>query len=76
MGISKLIVYTEGRVPDGCSCIKRYIRGSFILQTRSWQDSIQQPLRPIFQRTPAAGSTGILPFYIDAHARTSCRLGL
>src|SRR5215469_5226046 len=46
VSISKLIVYTEGRVPHGCPYINRYISGEFVLQTRRWQDGIEQPLWP------------------------------
>src|SRR4030095_3736656 len=66
--ISKLIVHTVCRVPHGCPCIKRYITGEFVLQTRRWEDSIQQPLWPYFPANTCGRNHRVLPFHISAHA--------
>src|SRR5204862_4321185 len=69
VSISKLIVHTESRVPDGCPCIKRYIPGEFVLQARRWQDSIQQPLWPYFPANTCGRNHRVRSFHIDAYAK-------
>ncbi|PYI70097.1 MAG: hypothetical protein DMF08_12360 [Verrucomicrobia bacterium] len=67
--ISKLIVHPEGCVPHSCSCIKRYITGHLVLQTRRWQDGIKQPLWPYFPANTCGRNHRVLPLHIDAHAK-------
>src|SRR5262249_22189124 len=57
------------------SCIKRYITDYVILQARSWQNSIQQPLWRYFPAETCGRKHRILPFYIDAHAEDKLQIG-
>ena len=72
--ISKVIVHTEGCLPHGCPCIKRYIPGEFVLQTRRWEDSIQQPLWPYFPAKTCGRNHRVVPFHINAHAEDKLKV--
>src|SRR5882724_9308249 len=68
MRVAKGVVGPESRLRDGSSRIKRYIAGKFVLQTRRWQDGIQQPLWPYFPANTCGRNHWVIPFHIDAQA--------
>ncbi len=71
---SKLIVHTESGIPDGCSCIQRYIASQFVLQARRRQNGVKQPLRRNFPAHAYGRKDRIFSFHIDAYAQNELQI--
>src|SRR5207247_7128409 len=71
---SKLIVHTESGIPDGCSCIQRYIASQFVLQARRRQNGVKQPLRRNFPAHAYGRKDRIFSFHIDAYSENELQI--